>query len=173
MPNFFADSFKNFNAAGAMDIRSLNAVHELSGVWAVGDIVILGEIPVDAVIHKVELSSDALGVGGAVNIGLYEAPAPQSSLNPNAAVPTLTTVSANYFASAVSVASAQADVNVTYEQTPADIDKIATPLNARASLVAAAAIAPNGKFLVGIVPTTATTTAGTVAVRVTYGTPNC
>lgn len=172
MPNFFADSFKSFATAGTLDVRSLNAVHELPGVWAVGDIVILGEIPIDALIHKVELSSDALGAGAAVNIGLYEAPSSISSLNPNAPVPTLTTVSANYFASAVSVATAQQDVNVTYEQTPADIDKIATPLNARASLVSAAAIAPNGKFLVGIVPTTATTTAGTVAVRVTYSTPN-
>lgn len=117
----------------------------------------LCSIPSNAVVKQVLLSCDSLGTAGAVDIGIY-----QTTDNGGAVV------DADFFASAQSLTSALANSDVTFEANGAgasyDKSMVEKPLWLAMGLTAD----PKRDYDVVATVTTATISAGTLSLQVSY-----
>jgi hypothetical protein len=108
-------------------------------------------------ISRVLLSNDAI-TSGAANVGIYEVPA----VNGGAVV------DADFFASAVSIASAQVHADITHEADAADAGAGYGLADTEKPLWQALGLAadPNKWYDVALTLTAATTAAGTISLKV-------
>lgn len=140
------------------ELRVAVAGYEAAGAIADNDVIVLCEIPVDAVIPSIRLWADDLGTTGQLNLGFYPGNLPVSTLTDAKAV------DEDAIGTLIDVnAAALANVEVRFET------KDLSTIYQKAWELAGLSARPSyNTFLVALTAAQATTAAGGLAIAVYY-----
>jgi hypothetical protein len=154
-----ADDLDTQNEQGSYAGEKVVIAHDAAPILADNDIVLMCEIPVNAKISSIRMSSDDLGTTGDLNLGFYPGPGSNVSISADSDA-----VDEDAIGTAIDVnAAATADVEVRFET--ANI----SGANSKAWALAGLSAEPDyGSFYLAFTASEATTAAGDLVLVVRY-----